>query len=610
MAAKRRYNAQEAHKLILENSDCSDSDNGSEVEHDSASSDVDEQNQNAPDNEDEIDSSSDDDDEGNSTVMYQQGSGVASSDRGQSRSGWRGTAGARGGAGRGAGLGQGAGQGGAAGNFADQSTPLTSKNGDIFWMTQPVLQVTGRHATQNVMHINPGPTRFATRNVDSPMSAFELFMRGPILDEIEKWTNSEGKNVFADNWKDIVRDEMFCYLGVLILIGVYRSKNEPISELWNQERGRPIISGSMARDRFQQISRVLRFDDASGRRQRHTTDKLAPIRTVFDMWEATLEDSYVPFENVTVDEQLLTYRGRCPFIQYIPSKPGKYGIKFWMLSDSKTSYVSRVQVYTGRQPGVARETNQGQRVVQELCRNLAGSGRNVTCDNFFTSLSLIQKLKKDKMTLLGTVRKNRAELPPELVTGKGREVMSTLFAYHKDATVASYCPKKGKVVTLMSSLHSQGEVDATNPKKKPEMILEYNATKGGVDTADKMLRTYSTKRMTRRWPVAVFSNMLDISALDAYIVWILLNPEWKENRSHKRRLFLHKLGKELAGTQKETAPAEDSQPEMVADEPQKKRGRCSLCPRADDKKTPIHCAKCGKGACKKHAKTLCIECFE
>lgn len=86
-------------------------------------------------------------------------------------------------------------------------------------------------------------------------------------------------------------------------------------------------------------------------------------------------------------------------------------------------------------------------------------------------------------------------------------VLSTLFAYHNDAMIASYCPKKGKVVTLMSSLHFQGEVDETNPKNKPSMILEYNATKGGVDTADMMLRTYNTKRMTRRWPVAVFGNM-------------------------------------------------------------------------------------------------------
>jgi len=38
----------------------------------------------------------------------------------------------------------------------------------------------------------------------------------------------------------------------------------------------------------------------------------------------------------------------------------------------------------------------------------------------------------------------------------------------------------------MSSLHYEGEVDVTNPKKKPAMILEYNATKKGVDTADKM----------------------------------------------------------------------------------------------------------------------------
>ena len=243
------------------------------------------------------------------------------------------------------------------------------------------------------------------------------------------------------------------------------------------------------------------------------------------MWEGTLADAFVPFENVTVDEQLLTYRGRCPFKQYIPSKPGKYGIKIWMMSDSKTSYVIRSQVYTGRRPQEARETNQGERVVLELCKGLKGSGRNVTCDNFFTSLNLIQKLKKDTITLLGTVRKNRVELPPELVNVKGRQALSSLFAFHKDATIVSYCPKKGKVVTLMSSMHSQGEIDVTSPKKKPAMILEYNATKGGVDTSDQMLRLYSTKRMTRRWPVAIFNNMLDVSALNAYIIWILLNSQ-------------------------------------------------------------------------------------
>jgi hypothetical protein len=100
------------------------------------------------------------------------------------------------------------------------------------------------------------------------------------------------------------------------------------------------------------------------------------------MWQTTLQDAFVPYENVTVDEQLLTYHGRAPFKQYIPKKPGKYGIKLWMLCDSKTSYDYNLQVYTGRTVGQEREQNQGERVVLELTRGMEGSGRNITTENF------------------------------------------------------------------------------------------------------------------------------------------------------------------------------------------------------------------------------------
>ena len=97
------------------------------------------------------------------------------------------------------------------------------------------------------------------------------------------------------------------------------------------------------------------------------------------------------------------------------------------------------------------------------------------------------------MTPLGTIRKNRKELPSEFVNAKNREMLSTMFAFRDDATLVSYCAKKGKVVTLLSSLHCQAEVDNTHLGKKPQMILDYNATKGGVDRADQMLRAYTTK---------------------------------------------------------------------------------------------------------------------
>ncbi|KAJ8005413.1 hypothetical protein DPEC_G00146400 [Dallia pectoralis] len=40
-------------------------------------------------------------------------------------------------------------------------------------------------------------------------------------------------------------------------------------------------------------------------------------------------------------------------------------------------------------------------------------------------------------------------------------------------------------------------------------ILDFNRNKGGMDNLDKVIGTYSCRRMTVRWPLAVFHNILD-----------------------------------------------------------------------------------------------------
>lgn len=61
-----------------------------------------------------------------------------------------------------------------------------------------------------------------------------------------------------------------------------------------------------------------------------------------------------------------------------------------------------------------------------------------------------------------------------------------------------------------------------------------------------MLSCYSCKRKTNRWPMAVFSNMVDISALNALIVFKDVNPNWQTNKQTMRRVFLRELGLSLA----------------------------------------------------------------
>ena len=117
---------------------------------------------------------------------------------------------------------------------------------------------------------------------------------------------------------------------------------------------------------------------------------------------------------------------------------------------------------------------------------------------------------------------NRTELPNAFTATKARQVFTNMYGYQKDATIVSYCPKKNKVVTLLSTMHNDKGNETSN-ENKPEIIQYYNSTKGGVDTLDQMARGYSTKRMTRRWLMVVFFNIIDISAINTHIIWLKLH---------------------------------------------------------------------------------------
>lgn len=75
----------------------------------------------------------------------------------------------------------------------------------------------------------------------------------------------------------------------------------------------------------------------------------------------------------------------------------------------------------------------------------------------------------------------------------------------------------------------------------PETSAYYNKTKFGVDMTDQMARKYSTKSKSCRWPIQVFFNILDLAAINA---WILYKQTTGETIS--RQAFLFQLAEELA----------------------------------------------------------------
>ncbi|GAV01506.1 hypothetical protein RvY_12210 [Ramazzottius varieornatus] len=55
---------------------------------------------------------------------------------------------------------------------------------------------------------------------------------------------------------------------------------------------------------------------------------------------------------------------------------------------------------------------------------------------------------------------------------------------------------------------------------------------------------YSCRRKTCRWPMAPF-DILDISALNAYVIWSEVKPEWNPTLPMRRRIFVQKMSKQL-----------------------------------------------------------------
>ncbi|XP_049840381.1 uncharacterized protein LOC126285099 [Schistocerca gregaria] len=164
--------------------------------------------------------------------------------------------------------------------------------------------------------------------------------------------------------------------------------------------------------------------------------------------------------------------------------------------------------------------NKPHAIIKRMVKCISKSGRNVTCDNWFTSIPLaVDLLENDKLTMVGKIQKNKREIPPFMTVAKDRPLESSIFAFRKNMTLVSYKPKKDNVVLVLSSLHDDDSLDSDSEKCKPEIITFYSETKSGVEKVDEMKCTYSVTRITRRWSLIIISSLLNIAGMNGYIIY-------------------------------------------------------------------------------------------
>ena len=137
------------------------------------------------------------------------------------------------------------------------------------------------------------------------------------------------------------------------------------------------------------------------------------------------------------------------------------------MCDCATKYMMNTEVYLGKENnevvrGLASD------VICTLVQPISGQdrgGRNLTKDNFFTSVDLANQPKNQKLTPIGTVKQNKRKIPQEFKLARQRDGNSSIYQGSHTCVI---CRKEEQISVLLSSLHHDSAI--CSDSGKPEII--------------------------------------------------------------------------------------------------------------------------------------------
>lgn len=272
------------------------------------------------------------------------------------------------------------------------------------------------------------------------------------------------------------------------------------------------------------------------------------IEPFVEMLIEKFNNAFTPYQNVSIDEMIIGWKGRWKYKQFNAAKPHKYHIKSFGLVDSSTGYVLNLLTYYGAETSYDPEADtdvQGRtsvKIFQTLLKPI-GVGYHIFADRWYTTRVLIDTMIADKQYYTGTVQAQRSGFPTE-IRGKTslahKESKYWMSSENKILCVA-YRDKKAKKQVVMVT--TKGHVDEPvedGGEVKPSVIQAYNFSMNGCDRADQMVGYYGLhKRRSKKWWKKIFFWVMEIACVNAYILYSLSRAGQTKKIGLKK--FKHRL---------------------------------------------------------------------
>ncbi|XP_050706783.1 piggyBac transposable element-derived protein 3-like isoform X2 [Eriocheir sinensis] len=175
----------------------------------------------------------------------------------------------------------------------------------------------------------------------TPLQYFKKFLSDDFLKDIVEQCNLYALQQNPNKPLSLTCSEFEQWLGCSFFMSVSKIPNTRLH--WSSYTMSDAVSSVMSRNRWEEIKSHLHLVNNN---TIDKTDKLCKVRMLVD--HLRQEFRKVPMiEHLSIDEQIVPFKGASSMKQYNPKKPSKWGYKIFVLADDK-GYVYDFRPYTGK----------------------------------------------------------------------------------------------------------------------------------------------------------------------------------------------------------------------------------------------------------------------
>ena len=292
-------------------------------------------------------------------------------------------------------------------------------------------------------------------------------------------------------------------------------------------------------------------------------DPLYKIRPFLTQLINNFQINYSPSHELSVDEAMVSFKGRVWFMQYMPKKPNKWGMKAYSLADSKNGYTYNWMLYAGMLKVIiltqsnyylliigkddtldlSKDRTVTQAVVMRLLKSLKETGHHIYMDNYYTSPNLFLEMKLAGFGACGIASVDRKGMPAAWKSRTGQKKNKVIMNKGEVRTenlgngLLALQWKDKQIITMLSTIHddkmvtksrrSRSSTTGKEDVQKPVMVDAYNNNMRGVDKSDQLLAYYGFNHRTIKWYKRAIFHLFDLAIINAFILYKLSSQENK-----------------------------------------------------------------------------------